>query len=405
MQLLAARLHHDLHSGLTRLLGGGEFEPCLAAREQLRKYLRQLLVRSLEGRLKALARRPRQLGDRAPQILERTLEIIPLPDEKLPPATQLFELLDRCGIDVTQSGEPLAERLGALRAVRAPFLVNGDLRQGAERKTVPLSQLRGEVLERHPLLGECHVEPAPFLSRGVEPFLSRTLLHVVVGQDRVGGMQGDQQALVLRSQLRRAFFGGRAVRLALRRLVTRTGGSTALVGHPGSRGYQPLVELPDPLLEARALGACGPQSLARRSRPHRRVGPEPLGFRVLLPPARERGLSLNESGAPCAHLPGRAGHPFVELGELAGDLAVFSGHSAHFQRTDLEFGRDPRPSLLESFTILLDRHQLDADGLEAMLHAGDGGCHLGGSLPPACQHLLRLDDLASARSDRLLQLA
>src|SRR5207244_11465092 len=116
---------------------------------------------------------------------------------------------------------------------------------------------------------------------------------------------------------------------------------------------------------ARARRPCGPQPPAGRSRPHRRVGPEPLGFRVLLPPARERGLSLNESGAPCAHLPGRAGHPFVELGELAGDLAVLSGHPAHFQRTDLASGRDPPPSLLASFTTLLARPHLDAHGRAA----------------------------------------
>src|SRR5207244_1122322 len=183
-----------------------------------------------------------------------------------PPATQLFELLDRCGIDVTQSGEPLAERLGALRAVRAPFLVNGDLRQGAERKTVPLSQLRGEVLERHPLLGECHVESAPFLSRGVEPFLSRTLLHVVVGQDRVGGMQGDQQALVLRSQLRRAFFGGRAVRPATspaRRVLT----SRAALAIRSSSSVSSLVTSPSSPVTPLTSSAQTSSSAEIRPRP------------------------------------------------------------------------------------------------------------------------------------------
>src|SRR5207249_7238959 len=95
-------------------------------REELGKDLGELLVRRGEGLLEALARGAGELGDRAPEVVERALEVGPLCDEELAPRAQLLELAGGGGIDVAEACEPRAQRLGVLRAFRVLAVVLDD---------------------------------------------------------------------------------------------------------------------------------------------------------------------------------------------------------------------------------------------------------------------------------------
>src|SRR5262249_38516565 len=130
------------------------------------------------------------------------------------------------------------------------------------------------------------------------------LLRVVDGQDRVGGLDGCEQPLVLRGQRRRALVGGRAIAVRLRRLVTRVRGALAVIGSPAGGGLQLLLELLPPFLETARIrpgpppppgplppsAAAGPRQTPRASGP---VRPAP-------PPAEHAACSRPAPQWPCA---------------------------------------------------------------------------------------------------------
>src|SRR5262249_59598911 len=102
------------------------------------------------------------------------------------------------------------------------------------------------------------------------------LLRVVDGQDRVGGLDGCEQPLVLRGQRRRALVGGRAIAVRLRRLVTRVRGALAVIGSPAGGGLPLLLELLRPFLPAAGIRPCRPHAPAHPRRPDPcRLPPQP----------------------------------------------------------------------------------------------------------------------------------
>src|SRR5213594_3847965 len=203
LQLLSGRLDHDLDPGLAALLRLGLLQAGLAAREELREHLGELLVGGREGLLEAPARSPDELRDRAPEVVERALQVGALANQELVPAAQLLELGQRGRVHVAQAREANAQRLHARRTFLVPSIVGRRyLRERLRAEAVALGQLRGQVLERKTALGHGDVQAGALLARRFQPFARRPLGDVIRGRRRRGVRDRRQQALPLGAQRR-----------------------------------------------------------------------------------------------------------------------------------------------------------------------------------------------------------
>src|SRR5947199_223542 len=238
LELLACRLDDDLDPRLASLFRRDELEARLAVREELGKDLGELLVRRGEGLLEALARGAGELGDRAPEVVERALEVGPLCDEELAPRAQLLELAGGGGIDVAEACEPRAQRPGVLRAFRVLAVVLDDhVGQRLRAEPVPLRQLRREVLEREPPLGEGDLGSRALLPQHVEPLASARLGGVVGGQPAIGLGERAAQPVPLERQRRGLSLGRLAFGLRRGGLDRRRVCAARRLGCPPGDGW------------------------------------------------------------------------------------------------------------------------------------------------------------------------
>src|SRR5207244_1856774 len=186
-QLLSCRLDHDLDPGLAALLRLALLQAGLTAREELREHLGELLVGGREGLLEAPPRGPDELRDRAPEVVERALQVGALANQELVPAAQLLELGQRGGVHVTETREARAQRLHPRRPfVVLPIVGRWHVRQRLRAEAVALGELRGQVLERKTALGHGDVQASALLARRLQPLARRPLGDVIRGRRRRG---------------------------------------------------------------------------------------------------------------------------------------------------------------------------------------------------------------------------
>src|SRR6185369_4052154 len=240
----------------------------------------------LERFLEALARRPRELRDRLPQILERLLEVAPLLREELVTLAHLLVLGHRTGVHVAQAHDACTDLLrpGRLVPVDEDLGVALDLGERLEPDRVALEQALAQTVDREPPLGHDPLAVCALLAQRLDRRPRLAVLAVLGRELAIGG--GDllaQTGAFLREP--RAPPGGLDARLVGRLLLARRRRDGLTTFEPdGLRLAQPLLELGhDPCRDAaRRLGR--PRPLRGLRRADGQLGVRALAMRDLLAP-------------------------------------------------------------------------------------------------------------------------